>query len=125
MTDAQAALIVAAPTLRQAACPAFSAGAATVAPGTLKASEILVAEDRTLAQNSVLTLSATDAVSGELVAVTCRALTLGYTLTIKNGGPAADNMDVIPAALAASRSYMYYFDGTNWLAQGFDYVTAR
>lgn len=104
--------------LRNTACPAFSAGAASVAPGTLKVSEIIVDTDRTLAENSALTISATDAETGDFVLVTCRALTLGYTLAINNGGPGLGTLVTIPVSLTVPKSWLIYCNGTNWYLMG-------
>lgn len=116
-TPTQIASICAQPTLKQVACPAFTAGAATLAMGTAKASECVVESARALAQASTLTLSTTDAVQGFFY-ITVRALALGYVLTIANGGAGGGNLTTVPASMTVPRVLCLFFDGTNFFYDG-------
>jgi hypothetical protein len=89
--------------------------------GTSKASECVVAAARTLAADSTLTLSTTDAVQGFYL-VTCKALALGYVLTIANGGAGGGNLTTFAASLTVPKSAVLFFDGTNFSYQGIVWV---
>lgn len=107
--------------LNSEACPAFSAGAATWTPGTNKAAECAIEATRTIGQLSTLTVSATNAIQGFYL-VTCRALALGYILTIANGGPGGGNLATVPASMTVPRAIVLYFDGTNFSFDGYCWV---
>ena len=120
-TPTQIANICAQPTLKQVACPAFIAGAASLAMGTAKASECVITSARTLAADSTLTLAATDAAQG-LYYVTVRALSLGYVLTIANGGAGGGNLTTVPTSMTVPRTLCFFFDGTNFYYDGMVWV---
>ena len=120
-TPAQIATICAQPTLKQVACPAFTAGAASLAMGTAKASECVVEASRALAQASALTLATTDAVQGFFY-VTVMALSLGYVLTIANGGAGGGNLTTVPTSMTVPRTLCFFFDGTNFYYDGMVWV---
>jgi hypothetical protein len=125
LTPTLIANVAAATEIAQTACPAFTAGAATVEPGTAKAGEVVAPSTLALAQNSTLTFSPTNMVQGP-VYFTIHALALGFTLTLANGGPAHGNLGTaIPASMTVPRIYCLYFDGTNLSYQGYTYGKAR
>ena len=98
----------AAPIPEQVACPTFTAGAASLAMGTNKVTECVVESTRTLAQAWALTIPVTDMVAGQLYAVTCYALTLGYALTVAS---AAVTLATFEASLTKPKMHVFFFDG--------------
>jgi hypothetical protein len=90
------------------ACPAFTAGAASLAMGTSKVTECVVESTRTLTQASALTIPVTDMVAGQLYAVSCYALALGYALTVVS---ATVTLATFEAALTKPKMHVFFFDG--------------
>lgn len=107
-TTARITAMCAAPIPEQVACPAFTAGAASLAMGTSKVAECVVESSRTLSQASVLTIPVTDMVAGQLYAVTCYALTLGYALTVVSAGV---TLATFEASLTKPKMHVFFFDG--------------
>lgn len=107
-TTARIASMCAAPIPEQVACPAFTVGAASLAMGTLKVTECVVESTRTLAQASALTIPVTDMVAGQLYAVSCYALTLGYALTVVS---ATVTLATFEASLTKPKMHVFFFDG--------------
>lgn len=99
-------------------CPSFVAGAATWTPSTNQSSECNIASDRTLSQNSVLTIATAGLLQGSYV-ITCKALNLGYPLTVAWSG---GDLAVIPATLTRARSVIVYFDGSSLSYSGTEWV---
>ena len=98
---------------------AFTAGAASIAPGTDKASRYPIAAARTLSQASALTLATTGSpvVGNKIIA--CYALALGYVLSIVNGGPLANTLATFGATLPNPLGVVVYWDGTNYKFNGY------
>ena len=98
---------------------AFTAGAASIAPGTDKASRYPIAAARTLSQASALALSTADfpVVGNKIIA--CYALSLGYVLSIVNGGPLANTLATFGATLPNPLGVVVYWDGTNYKFNGY------
>jgi hypothetical protein len=107
-TPTRIGAICAAPIPAQVACPAFTAGDASLAMGTLKATECVVESTRTLSQASALTIPVTDMVAGQLYAVSCYALALGYALTVVS---ATVTLATFDAALTKPKMHVFFFDG--------------
>jgi len=103
--------------------PAFVANAATIAPGTDKASRYPIEAARTLAAGAALTLSTADTpvIGNKLIA--CYALALGQTLSIVNGGPLANTLGTFEASLTKPRGLVVYWDGTNYRFNGYVELT--
>jgi hypothetical protein len=98
---------------------AFTAGAASIAPGTDKASRYPIAAARTLSQASALTLTtANSPVVGNKI-IACYALSLGYVLSIVNGGPLANTLATFGATLPNPLGVVVYWDGTNYKFNGY------
>ena len=97
----------------------FTAGAASIAPGTNKASRYPIAAARTLSQASALTLATTGSpvVGNKIIA--CYALSLGYVLSIVNGGPLANTLATFGATLPNPLGVVAYWDGTNYKFNGY------
>ena len=98
---------------------AFTAGAASIAPGTDNASRYPIAAARTLSQASALTLTTTGTpvVGNKIIA--CYALSLGYVLSIVNGGPLANTLGTFAATLTNPLGLVVYWDGTNYKFNGY------
>jgi hypothetical protein len=94
--------------------PAFVANAASIAPGTDKASKYPIESTRTAPEPATLTVAITGASATDEVIVSCRALALGYAVSVVNGG-SSNTIVTIPASLTKPRGYMLWFDGDNWL----------
>lgn len=101
------------------ATPTFSGGAATVAPGTDKAVRYVLPASATLTQASTLTLATTGSPVVGNKLIMCLALSLGYTLSIVNGGPLGGTLATIPASITRPRGVMLWFDGTNYTFNGY------
>jgi hypothetical protein len=97
----------------------FTAGAASIAPGTDHASRYPIAAARTLSQASALTLATTGSpvVGNKIIA--CYALSLGYVLSIVNGGPLANTLATFGATLPNPLGVVVYWDGTNYKFNGY------
>lgn len=108
VTDAQLSTIYAATRPQQVACPVFVDGAASIALGTGKHSECVVEATRTLAQASALDLPITNMVAGHMFAVTCKALTLGYVLSITSAGV---TLKTFESSLTRAKTHYFFFDG--------------
>ena len=102
---------------------AFTAGAASIAPGTDQASRYPIAAARTLSQASALTLATTNSpvVGNKLIA--CYALALGYVLSIVNGGPLANTLATFGATLPKPQGVVVYWDGTNYKFNGYVWLS--
>jgi hypothetical protein len=94
--------------------PAFVANAATIAPGTDRASRYALASSVTLAAASALTVATTGTPSVGNKLIMVYALALGYTLSIVNGGPAAGTVATFGATLSGPKGVVLYWDGTNY-----------
>ena len=121
VTDAQLATIYAETRNAQVACPAFTAGAASLAMGTGKYSECVIESARTLSAPSTLTLTTTDMEAGQMFKVTCKALTLGQVLTITS---ASVNLATFAASLTRARAHYFFFDGATLFYDHTDYAGA-
>ena len=97
----------------------FTGGAASIAPGTDNASRYPIAAALTLSQASALTLATTGSpvVGNKIIA--CYALSLGYVLSIVNGGPLANTLATFGATLSAPLGVVVYWDGTNYKFNGY------
>jgi hypothetical protein len=95
--------------------PAFVANAATIAPGTDRASRYALASTVTLAAASALTVATTGTPSVGNKLIMVYALALGYTLSIVNGGPAAGTVATFGATLTGPKGVVLYWDGTNYV----------
>jgi len=95
--------------------PAFVANAATIAPGTDRASRYALASSVTLAAASALTVATTGTPSVGNKLIMVYALALGYTLSIVNGGPAAGTVATFGATLSGPSGVVLYWDGTNYV----------
>jgi hypothetical protein len=51
--------------------------------------------------------------------IACYALSLGYVLSIVNGGPLANTLATLPASLTIPRGVLVYWDGTNYRFNGY------
>ena len=100
----------------------FTAGAASIAPGTDQVSRYPIAAARTLSQASALTLATTGTpvVGNKIIA--CYALALGYTLSIVNGGPLANTLATFGATLPKPQGVIVYWDGTNYIFNGYVWI---
>lgn len=98
---------------------AFTAGAASIAPGTDLCSRYPIAAGRTLSQASALTLATTGTPVVGNKLIVCYALALGYTLSIVNGGPLANTLGTFEATLTKARGLVVYWDGTNYKFNGY------
>jgi hypothetical protein len=101
---------------------AFTAGAASIAPGTDQVSRYPIAAARTLSQASALTLATTGTpvVGNKIIA--CYALSLGYPLSIVNGGPLANTLATFTATLTKPQGVIVYWDGTNYIFNGYVWI---
>jgi hypothetical protein len=104
------------------AVPAFVAGAATIAPGTAKASRYYIAADRTLASGSVLTIVSTDMPTPFNFVIACYALALGNTLTVSYG---SDILGIFEASMTAPKDLVLLFDGAKVVSNGYYYPAVR
>jgi hypothetical protein len=103
--------------------PAFVANAASISPGTDKASYYPIESTRTLGAAGDLTVSTAGSPPVGNVQIACRALALGHAMTVKNGGPAGGNLGSgFAASLTRALIMHLWFDGTNYIFNGYDFV---
>ena len=101
----------------------FTAGAASIAPGTDQASRYPIAAARTLSQASALTLTtAGPPVVGNKI-IACYALALGYVLSVVNGGPLANTLATFGSTLPKPQGVVVYWDGTNYKFNGYVWLS--
>jgi hypothetical protein len=102
----------------QGTVPAFVTGAASIAPGTDKASQYNIEPSRILAQASALTIASTGTpvIGPKLIA--CYALALGYTLSIVNG-PGANTIGTFASTLTKPSGLIVKWDGTDYRFVGY------
>jgi hypothetical protein len=110
------------PAVRYAVVPNFTAGAASVAPGTDKVSEYVIGESVKLSVGSTLTLTNTDSPPTGNYLVSCYSLSLGNTLTI--AGSPGGNLGTI-AESDCPIGLMAWFDGTKYIFNGYCYLQSR
>jgi hypothetical protein len=110
--------------LSTANVPAFSAGAASIAPGTDKASRYLIASTVTLDVPCTLTIATTNTPLQGNYIVICRALALGQVLSVSNGGTAGGTLGTFPASMTVPRGLMVWYDGTNFIFNGYCWIRA-
>lgn len=115
LTPAQAGVDVLATT----AVPAFVANAATIAPGTDKSSEYTIESTRTLSAAATLTVSTANSPRQGNKYINCKALALGYAISIVNGGAAGGTIATIDASLTKGMGVALWFDGTNYFFNGY------
>ena len=112
-------------TLASGTVPAFVANAASIAPGTDLASAYAIESTRTVAAASALTLATTGLTSRACdVFLTCKALALGYVVSVVNGGPAAGTISTFAASLTKPEVMKVWWDGTNFIFNGQDWENA-
>lgn len=109
--------------MRYAVVPAFVAGAASVSPGTDKVSEYVIGESVSLLVPSTLTIADADSPPIGNYLISCYSLSLGSTLTI--AGSPGGNLGTIAASLTIPRGLMAWFDGTNFIFNGYCYLQPR
>ena len=102
----------------QGTVPVFVTGAASIAPGTDKASQYNIGPSITLTQASALTIASTGTpvIGPKLIA--CYALALGYTLSIVNG-PGANTIGTFASTLTKPSGLIVKWDGTNYRFVGY------
>ncbi len=103
--------------------PAFVANAASIAPGTDKASYYPIEAARTLPAGAALTVATTGSPPVGNLQVACKARSLGFVMTVVNGGPAGGNLGSGFAASLTRACIMHlWFDGTNYIFNGYDFI---
>jgi hypothetical protein len=106
---------VGADSLATGTVPAFVANAASIAPGTNKAAEYTIEASRTIPAAAAITVATTGSpAAGDQVILSCRALALGFELSVINGG-SSNTIATIPASLTKPKGYTLWYDGANWL----------
>jgi hypothetical protein len=109
--------------LRAGTVPAFVANAASIAPGTDKGASYTIEVTRALAAASALTVATTSMPArGCDVFIICKSLALGYILSVVNGGPAAGTMGTFAASLTTPEFMRLWWDGTNFIFNGQDWI---
>jgi hypothetical protein len=102
-------------TLASGTVPVFIANAASIAPGMDKASTYTIEASRTLVAASALTIATTALTSRPCdVFITCKALALGFTLSVVNGGIGAGTIGTFAAAMTKPEIMKLRWDGTNF-----------
>jgi hypothetical protein len=110
--------------LSTANVPEFVAGAASIAPATDKASCYLIASTVTLSAPATLTIATTNTPLQGNYIIVCRALALGQTLSVANGGVGGGTLGTFPASMTVPRGLMVWFDGTNFIFNGYCWIRA-
>jgi hypothetical protein len=105
--------------------PAFSAGALMLSPGTDKTNVYVINEGRTEPADSTITLVTTESPRNGFYAVSCYALALGHTVSVANDGPAKGSLGTFTATLEKPLQVVAYFDGTNYIPQGYVWLKPR
>jgi hypothetical protein len=119
VSAAEKAKIDATDLLATSAVPAFVANVASIAPGTDNSSEYIIESARALAAAATLTIATTGTPVQGNKYINCHALTLGYVISIVNGGAAAGTIATFPASLTKGRGVALWFDGTNYFFNGY------
>jgi len=105
--------------------PAFSSNASTIAPGTDLACYYPIPAATTVAATSAITISASPAPAVGNYHIACEALALTHAINVTNGGPAGGNLGSgFAASLSRGLVMHIWFDGTNYIFNGYDYVGA-
>ena len=103
--------------------PVIVANAASIAPGTDKANSYPIPSTLTIPAAAAITLATTGLTSrGCDVFLTCKALNLGFIMSIVNGGPAAGTVGTFAASLSKSEVMRLWWDGTNFIFNGQDWI---
>ena len=96
---------------------------ATLAPGTDVVSEYEIPSNQVLGGSGTITWSTAGSPNVGWKTLTCRALALGHTLALVNGGPAAGTLYAIAASLAKPVQIVCWWDGINFLAPAVQWVS--
>ena len=97
--------------------PTIVANVATISPGSYGPGKYTIPSTLTLGANSVVSIDAAGSpVTNMGFLLCCRALALGFTLTIANAaaGGNGGNLVVIPASLTNPIYIPIIFDGVDW-----------
>ena len=105
--------------------PAFAANAATINPGTDACSSYTIESARTVAADSVLTVSVDGPPVIGPILIECRAKALGHKITLATAGTNAGTITVggvaigFPASLTNEIAAELYYNGANWVFNGY------
>jgi hypothetical protein len=103
--------------------PAIVANAASIAPGTDKATAYSIPSTLTIPHAAAITLATTGLTSrGCDVFLICKSLTLGFIMSIVNGGPAGGTIGTFAASMTKSEVMRLWWDGTNFIFNGQDWI---
>ena len=100
------------------AWPTIVANAATISPGPYGPGKYVVPSTLALGANATVSLDKTGSpVTNMEIVIVCRALALGFTLTIANAaaGGNGGNLIVIPASLTKPILVLIVFNGVDWI----------
>ena len=98
--------------------PTIVANAATISPGPYGPGRFTIPSALTLGANATVSIDkAGSPVTGMAFVLCCRALALGFTITIANNaaGGNGGNLVVVPASLTKPIYIPFIFNGVDWI----------
>ena len=98
--------------------PTIVANAATISPGPYGPGRVTIPSTLTLGANATVSIDkAGSPVTGMAFVLCCRALALGFTITIANNaaGGNGGNLVVVPASLTKPIYIPFIFNGVDWI----------
>ena len=105
--------------LAQGTIPAFAANVSSIFPGTDKACSYTLASTVALAAGSTLYVNVTDLTTRPCdVFITCKALALGYALSVVNNGPAAGTLGTFAGSLTKAEVMKLWWNGKDYIFNG-------